>query len=291
MKRQDFWKYISLIDTTALQSEDEEGAIVRIIDELALLPVAEICSFYDHLAEALYLLDTRQHLQASQSQSDDSFLYARCYVLGMGQEFYEQVLSDPKCMPAGIKWFEFILSVPGEAWSVATGEDPSDWNYFPNRSFESGSNFAAWGEEPGVVSDIRLYDTRELVEEMLLADRTEKSSLGAKYSELSQIFAANVQKLRVKTNSSCIRIFLQLTPMVKHGQHRHVLGDKGSETITFNSGVRPRTYLGMNESERVAFFVDLMSTAIEWLGMADGDVAKKLLQAKELSTAAAASVY
>jgi hypothetical protein len=291
MKQSDFWKYISLIDTKALESEDEQQAIVRIIEELALLPVKEICSFYDHLTDVLFELDTRRHFEASESKSDDSFLYARCYVVGMGRDFYKSVLSNPKLMPAGLKWFEYLLSVPEEAWSAATGEGSGDWDYSPKKSYESGSNLSGWGLQQGLVSDFRMYDTKELVEEMIVADRSEKASLGAKYSELAKIFSDSLQKFDVKTNSSCVQVFLQLTPMVTHGQHRVILGNKNSECITFESGVRPRTYLAMSENERLAFFVELMSTAIEQLGLPDNSLQARLLQAKDYSISEAAASY
>ena len=78
-------------------------------------------------------------------QSGDGFLYSRCYVVGSGRQQYEATLKDPQQMPKSVgQWFESLLYVSQEAWSVATGNDQQDWDFDTTVSYETGSNKVQW---------------------------------------------------------------------------------------------------------------------------------------------------
>lgn len=95
MNETEFWKIIDLVDQTAMERESR-AAITDIVDELSNQSMAEIRSFYNHLCNALFKLDTRPHFMATEAQTDDSFEYQRCYVVGKEGSFVEELL-QPLC--------------------------------------------------------------------------------------------------------------------------------------------------------------------------------------------------
>ena len=138
MKPAEFWKLIEQIDCEALGRGDEEGAIAPLATALEPLDVASRQGFCEQLAEALYALDTRAHADAAgeSSDSDDAFLYARCYVVARGRAYHERVLADPSAMPTRLEdWCESLLYVAGE---------DEDSSFSTSVSYESGSNKAKW---------------------------------------------------------------------------------------------------------------------------------------------------
>lgn len=144
MDRQRFWSIISAVNQNDLLNDDEESALKSICARLSTESTAEIESFADHLAEALRDLDTSKHFSYSAGASPDSFLYSRCFAVGMGEKFYTSVLKSPSKMPTSSEGFELLLQAPEKAWSMAESTDQDDWNYAPKTNVESGSNPDGW---------------------------------------------------------------------------------------------------------------------------------------------------
>jgi hypothetical protein len=143
MTIEDFWKLIDTIDRLKLQSGEgyDQAAIDPLIATLATLSRSELESFQDHLAQALYDLDTQERADASEG-SDDSFLYSRCYVVAMGRETYQRTLRDPASMPNSLDaWCEPLLYAASVACVRQTGEE---LHYITKVSFETGSNVSRW---------------------------------------------------------------------------------------------------------------------------------------------------
>jgi hypothetical protein len=139
---EDFWKLIARVDRTLLKKGEgyDEAAIRPLVDALAAFKKAELQSFQDHLAQALYDLDGRAYFDASvdAAGSDDSFLYVRCFVVAMGQDTYKNTLLKPRLMPkTDGKWCEPLLYAAQSAWQQKTGEEV---DFEMQISFESGSN-------------------------------------------------------------------------------------------------------------------------------------------------------
>lgn len=143
----DFWGLIAKIDVSALDSADEEGAVLPLQTALTGKDEGEIEAFAEHLSECLFTLDGEvfaNHAGESGS-SDDGFLYARCYVVAKGRSYFEAVLADPKKMPNSTdRWCEALLYSHRRAWAETTGSDESEWDFEPSVSFESGSNSKSW---------------------------------------------------------------------------------------------------------------------------------------------------
>jgi hypothetical protein len=144
----DFWKLIARVDRTLLQEgEGCDEAVRPLVEALAALEKADLQSFQDHLAQALHDLDGREYFDASieAAGTDDSFLYARSFVVAMGQDTYYRTLHKPRLMPktAG-QWCEPLLYAAKSAWREKTGEEV---DFETKISFESGSNPALWPPE------------------------------------------------------------------------------------------------------------------------------------------------
>lgn len=147
MDQSTFWRLIGKIDRDALSDGDEEGAVEPLIEALAEHAEGEIKEFENILAQCLYDLDGRAYAdQAGESgQSDDGFLYARCYVVARGKKHYDSVKADPTKMPKSLdEWCESLLYVAQQAWVNATGKDEESWDHHAPVSYETGSNKAKW---------------------------------------------------------------------------------------------------------------------------------------------------
>jgi hypothetical protein len=140
-----FWQLLALIDRSQIgEALDDDAALAPLVEALALEPEAEIRAFHDHLARVLYRLDGELFAdEAGESKdSNDGFLYARCFVVAQGRTHYDAVLAQPSKMPKTVDgWFEALLSAPHKAWEQRTGEQ---WEYEPEVSWETGSNTTAW---------------------------------------------------------------------------------------------------------------------------------------------------
>ena len=147
MNNEEFWELVSLIDIEALDDGDEETALEGMTNALSNKNEREIGDFEELLAQHLFKLDGKKWCDESGESSDssDGFLYARCYVVAKGQEFYEAVLRNPSLMPKSVdEWAEALLYVAVRAWTKATGKDENDFKLFPSVSYETGSNDVQW---------------------------------------------------------------------------------------------------------------------------------------------------
>lgn len=135
----DFWELIETVDW----AEETESAVEPLIAALAERSTADIRELDELLAEKLYALDGRRfmdHAGDEAGNSDDLFLYARCFVVAKGKAFYESVLRNPARFPHDVD-LEALLSVVAEAYLRRTGDDYEETTHY---SYETGSNAEAW---------------------------------------------------------------------------------------------------------------------------------------------------
>ena len=143
-----FWDLISSVDVVALKRGDEGTALELLRARVADLGLAAIDGFHDRLAQSLYDLDGQAHFDAAgdNADSDDAFLYARCYVVALGRAHHAAVLANPSQMPqTAEEWCEALLYVAPEAWAERTDRDPADYDHVSQVSYERGANRARWG--------------------------------------------------------------------------------------------------------------------------------------------------
>ncbi|WP_414053774.1 DUF4240 domain-containing protein [Macrococcus equi] len=81
-----FWK---MIDVLFPEELDEQYAIKKLIKYSR----EEIISFHNTLAKHLEVLD-KLPLKNNKYNSDDAFLYTRCFIIAQGLEYYNEVLED-----------------------------------------------------------------------------------------------------------------------------------------------------------------------------------------------------
>jgi hypothetical protein len=143
----EFWQLIALIDLSALDYSREDEAVEPLQAALSSKSESELFAFEEALSQKLYCIDGEEfaYNAGESAGSGDGFLYARCYVVAKGREFYEAVKSDPKRMPKSIEqWCEPLLYAHRTAWTDQTGNDESAWPFEATVSYESGSNADLW---------------------------------------------------------------------------------------------------------------------------------------------------
>jgi hypothetical protein len=77
----------------ALQDTLEEMVVPALREQLDALPAEELLAFVRILERSLYALD-RADIHERTDGSDDGFLYCRGFIVGVGREYYEAVLTD-----------------------------------------------------------------------------------------------------------------------------------------------------------------------------------------------------
>jgi hypothetical protein len=143
----EFWQLIALIDVSALDDGYEDEAVELLRAALSTKSEQELFAFEEALSQKLYAIDGEEFADSAGDScgSDDGFLYARCYVVAKGRDFYEAVKADPTRMPKSIEqWCEALLYPHREAWADHTGNDQSEWPFEPTVSYETGSNAELW---------------------------------------------------------------------------------------------------------------------------------------------------
>jgi Protein of unknown function (DUF4240) len=147
MNIDDFWRLTGNIDQAALAAGEESLALAPLVTVLTTLSLKEIRAYEEYLCRMLYQLDCEnlaRHAGES-GESDDGFLYSRCYTVAKGRQYYEMVLASPEHMPKTIEqWCEPLLSVAAQAWAHKTGRSADEWDFEASVSYETASNLAQW---------------------------------------------------------------------------------------------------------------------------------------------------
>ena len=147
MNSNEFWKLIALVDLDALENGDEDEALASLSSAMAAMDVSRIEAFQEQLSQVLFAIDGESYADnaGDSGTSDDCFLYARCYVVARGEDYYSRVKAKPEEMPKSIEqWCESLLYVAQNAWATKTGSNPSEWIFDATVSYESGSNESLW---------------------------------------------------------------------------------------------------------------------------------------------------
>ena len=124
----------------ATLADDIEDTIFDDFQDLLYeLTREDLVGFIHTLEERLYNLDRKAIHEATES-NDESFVYARCFIIAVGRAYYDAVDADPsKAVPdAEAEGFGFT------AYSVFA--DRFDEDFKPNSSHNIGtrSNKAGW---------------------------------------------------------------------------------------------------------------------------------------------------
>ena len=111
---------------------------------LATATEPELLAFDRELEKALYDLD-RAQIQEATDGSDDGFLYARGFIVAMGEAYFRAVDADPSRAILDAE-LEELCYLPWHLYADKFGEAPAS-----TISRETRSNHAGWGTqaEPG----------------------------------------------------------------------------------------------------------------------------------------------
>lgn len=163
MTEQKFWELIKLswadspnLDKTrakAIKTNDEElleelsgeleGSILDNYNKrLFTLDKDDFTKFIHILEERLYNID-REEIQEHTDGSDDGFLYCRCFILGMGEQYYSMVDKDPSKATMDLEAELFGFS----AYSIYEQKFGEEFERYTFYSIESCSNPKGWTNE------------------------------------------------------------------------------------------------------------------------------------------------
>jgi hypothetical protein len=163
MTEQKFWEIIEMawadspeLDkqrAKALESNDEEileelsEALESTILEnynkrLLALDKENFTKFIHWLEERLYHID-REEIHEYTDGSDDGFLYCRCFILGMGQQYYNTIDNEPSKATMDLEAESFGFSAY-EQYEEKFGEE---FDRYSVHSIESCSNENGWKQE------------------------------------------------------------------------------------------------------------------------------------------------
>ncbi|HMY55083.1 MAG: DUF4240 domain-containing protein [Candidatus Obscuribacter sp.] len=123
-----FWRLMRLVQTDFLMNGHQREAIEYLDADLRKLSSDELCAFQRNLKSKLAALDTKEHFRyADKAQTDDSFLYLRLYIIGMGEEFYTKTLMEPRFTPSGYEDFQLLYYAASHAWAFVTSDVSSNF--------------------------------------------------------------------------------------------------------------------------------------------------------------------
>jgi hypothetical protein len=128
-----FWK---LVKDSLHSGEDQDDQEKYLIEQLALLPPADIIGFKLRMEKLLYDAYTSNMWCAAYiingGCSDDGFEYFRCWLLSRGKEVYYRALNNPDSLVNEIDGegeyeFEGFLYMAQSAFENKTGKDLYDF--------------------------------------------------------------------------------------------------------------------------------------------------------------------
>ena len=135
-------------------TSNEESAVLELADsvstdiaeslqhQLSALDQAELHQFILLMEEKLYAID-REEIHRYTDGSDDGFLYCRCFIVGMGHEYYDKINQTPSAatMDAEAEAIGFV------GYTAYEGKFNDEFERYSVHSIESCSNPVGWPNE------------------------------------------------------------------------------------------------------------------------------------------------
>jgi hypothetical protein len=163
MTEQNFWEIIELSWADSPELDKQRAKVLKsnnkeILEELSgdlesvilknynqrllALDKEDLTKFIHILEERLYNID-REEIQEHTDGSDDGFLYCRCFILGMGQQYYNMVDKDPSKATMDLEAEMFGFS----AYGIYEEKFGEEFDRYSIHSIESCSNEKGWSQE------------------------------------------------------------------------------------------------------------------------------------------------
>lgn len=160
MEEEQFWKIIeqSWEDSPQIkklrdEAKDNEASLEQLsykleeditenyIKRLSKLGKEELTEFIHFLEERIYHID-RKEIHTYTDGSDDGFLYCRCFILGMGKNYYNSIDNNPSKAKFDLEAEGFGFS----AYQVYEELFNEEFDRYSSHSMESCSNSNGWSE-------------------------------------------------------------------------------------------------------------------------------------------------
>ncbi|WP_425628802.1 DUF4240 domain-containing protein [Cellulophaga lytica] len=160
MEEEQFWKIIeqSWEDSPQIkklrdEAKDNEASLEQLsykleeditenyIKRLSKLGKDELTEFIHFLEERIYHID-RKEIHTYTDGSDDGFLYCRCFILGMGKDYYNSIDNNPSKAKFDLEAEGFGFS----AYQVYEELFNEEFDRYSSHSMESCSNSNGWSE-------------------------------------------------------------------------------------------------------------------------------------------------
>ncbi len=125
-----------------LSEELEETILENYNKRLLALDKDELTKFIHILEERIYNID-RQEIHEYTDGSDDGFLYCRCFIVGMGQNYYDMIDKNPSKATLDLEAESFGFS----AYKQYEEKFEEEFDRYSIHSMESSSNQNGWKEE------------------------------------------------------------------------------------------------------------------------------------------------
>ncbi len=122
-----------------LSAELEDEVLENYKKRLFQLDKIEFTSFIHHLEERMYHID-RESIHEYTDGSDDGFLYCRCFIVGMGKDYYNMIDKEPSKAMADLEAELFGFSAYG-FYDEKFGEE---FERYTHHSMETCSNREHW---------------------------------------------------------------------------------------------------------------------------------------------------
>ena len=148
MDEQEFWKIIDYAFVNSNGNTKNEARIIK--EKLSAYKPDEITNFEIVLCEKLIKANDFKIMAIDKiidgTVTDDTYLYFRCWLIGLGQKTYEQTLKDPDYLAKEIEKgvepdFEDLLYVATDAYQSKTGKKKEDETFPRNVADKKGLNY------------------------------------------------------------------------------------------------------------------------------------------------------
>jgi hypothetical protein len=122
-----------------LSIELEEEILENYHKRILQLSKEELTSFIHHLEERMFHID-REDIHEYTDGSDDGFLYCRCFIVGMGKQYYDMIDINPSKATMDLEAELFGFS----AYQFYEEKFEEEFERYTYHSMETCSNSSAW---------------------------------------------------------------------------------------------------------------------------------------------------
>ncbi|HBN76796.1 MAG TPA: hypothetical protein DD473_13445 [Planctomycetaceae bacterium] len=148
MDKQQFWKIVAQSRPSKdAHPKDCEPRQIELLKELDGDEIVEWNHIFDQLAKDAYTCDQiAACILINGGAGDDGFYYYRCWLIGMGQEVYENALANPDSLVDVVSADDVaeaeIYAAAHRAWMVVTGNP--DTAPYPSRNEQTELKGQDW---------------------------------------------------------------------------------------------------------------------------------------------------